>query len=55
MRCPIFPCLIALFSFASFLLAVGCGSKDAGDGGPSPIKVGAIFALTGATSDVGTT
>lgn len=55
MRRPIFSCLIASFSFASFFFTVACGSNDAGDEGPAPIKVGAIFALTGATSDVGTT
>jgi branched-chain amino acid transport system substrate-binding protein len=41
----------------SVVLVVACGG-DAGDGGSTaaaPIKVGAIFDLTGATSDVGTT
>ncbi len=35
-------------------LGVGCGSGP-DQHGPPPIKVGAIFALTGPTSDVGTT
>jgi branched-chain amino acid transport system substrate-binding protein len=40
------------------MLAIACGGgSDAGGGGAAdaPIKIGAIFDLTGATSDVGTT
>ncbi len=41
---------------ALLLLAVACGGDDAGQApaGERPIKVGAIFDLTGPTSDVGT-
>jgi branched-chain amino acid transport system substrate-binding protein len=42
----------------SSVLALACGggdASDAGSGGGAPIKIGAIFDLTGVTSDVGTT
>jgi branched-chain amino acid transport system substrate-binding protein len=47
---PLFPSVLI-----AIILTVGCGSRDEGEGGPAPIKVGAIFDLTGVTSDVGTT
>ena len=36
-------------------LSLGCESGNDDTTGPAPIKIGAIFALTGPTSDVGTT
>ncbi len=46
---PVVACLIGLS------LSFGCGSGNDEAAGPAPIKIGAIFALTGPTSDVGTT
>lgn len=40
-------------SLIAFGLTTACGTQDEGTDGPAPIKVGAIFDLTGSTSDVG--
>ena len=41
------------FLVAALVLILGCGAEDSTDGGPEPLKVGATFDLTGATSDIG--
>ncbi|MCS6888903.1 MAG: branched-chain amino acid ABC transporter substrate-binding protein, partial [Chloroflexus sp.] len=49
--------LIVMALFATLLAACGGGGTGGGAGGGAsaePIKVGAIFDLTGATADVGT-
>ncbi|HVS14309.1 MAG TPA: ABC transporter substrate-binding protein [Thermoanaerobaculia bacterium] len=45
---------LACSALALALALAACGGGDAPDG-PEPIKVGAVFDLTGPTSDVGTT
>ncbi len=45
----------ALLATALILSGCGGGAADVPDDGTGPIKIGAIFDLTGATSDVGTT
>ena len=45
--------LFFVFVIASLVLTA-CGGGGGGGGGGEPIKVGAIFDLTGATGDVGT-
>ena len=51
------PALRELIPLAPFVLLflVACSGGDAADPGTGPIKVGAIFDLTGPTADVGTT
>ena len=50
--------VLVLFALVSVLLLVACGgsptAEPGAEEGGEPIKVGAIFDLTGATSDVGT-
>jgi branched-chain amino acid transport system substrate-binding protein len=45
---------LALFALALSLPLAGCGAHDDHDPGSEPIRVGAVFDLTGPTSDVGT-
>ncbi len=45
---------LPLLAGAALLLVVACGGEASRTDGPEPIKVGAIFDLTGPTADVGT-
>ena len=44
---------VRIVSILCGTVLLGCGTDDASDGGLHTIKIGAIFDLTGATSDVG--